>query len=53
MRWAGHVLRMGEMKNLYNILVGKREGKRSFGKLCRLKNNIRMDLREIELIGFI
>jgi hypothetical protein len=24
MRWAGHVARMGEMRNAYRILVGKR-----------------------------
>jgi len=28
MRWAGHVARMEEMRNSYNILVGKPEGKR-------------------------
>jgi hypothetical protein len=28
MRWAGHVARMGEMRNKYTILVGKPEGKR-------------------------
>jgi hypothetical protein len=28
MRWAGHVARMGEMKNVYRILVGKPEVKR-------------------------
>jgi hypothetical protein len=27
MRWAGHVTCMGEMRNAYSILVGKREGK--------------------------
>jgi hypothetical protein len=26
MRWAGHVARMGEVRNAYNILVGKPEG---------------------------
>jgi len=26
MRRAGHVVRMGEMRNAYNILVGKPEG---------------------------
>jgi hypothetical protein len=25
-RWAGHVARMGEMRNAYNILDGKPEG---------------------------
>jgi hypothetical protein len=27
MRWAGHVARMGEGRNVYRLLVGKREGK--------------------------
>jgi hypothetical protein len=27
MRWAGHVARTGEMRNAYNTLVGKFEGK--------------------------
>jgi hypothetical protein len=28
MRWAGHVARMGEGRNVYRVLVGKLEGKR-------------------------
>jgi len=32
MRWAGHVARMGEMRNAYKILVGKPEGKRPLGR---------------------
>jgi hypothetical protein len=31
MRWAGHVARMGERRNVYGILVGKPEGKRPLG----------------------
>jgi hypothetical protein len=31
MRWAGCVVRMGERKCLYRVLVGKPEGKRPFG----------------------
>jgi hypothetical protein len=27
MRWAGHVARMGERRNVYRFLVGKPEGK--------------------------
>jgi hypothetical protein len=27
MRWAGHVARMGEGRNVYRVLVGKPEGK--------------------------
>jgi hypothetical protein len=26
-RWAGHVVRMGEKRNAYRLLVGKPEGK--------------------------
>jgi len=32
MRWAGHVARTGEMRNAYNNLVGKPEGKRPLGR---------------------
>jgi hypothetical protein len=47
-RWAGHAARMGEMRNAYNILVKKSEGKRPFVRpRCRWEYNIRIDLREI------
>jgi len=43
-----HVARMGEMKNIYSILVGKPEKKRPLtGHRHRWEDNIRMDLREI------
>jgi hypothetical protein len=32
MRWAGHVARMGEVRNVYRVLVGKPEGKESLGR---------------------
>jgi len=33
---GGHVARMGEITNVYNILVGQPEGKRPFGRpKCR------------------
>jgi hypothetical protein len=32
MRWAGHVARMGDIRNAYNILVGKPERKIPIGK---------------------
>jgi hypothetical protein len=48
MGWAGHIGRMGEMKNACKILVGKWEGKRPLGRpRRRLEVNIRMDLKEI------
>jgi hypothetical protein len=32
MRWAGHIARMGEGRNVYRVLVGKPEGKRPLGR---------------------
>jgi hypothetical protein len=32
MRWAEHVARMGEKKNVYRLMVGKPEGKRPLGR---------------------
>ena len=32
MRWAGHVVRMGEGRGVYRVLVGKSEGKRPLGR---------------------
>jgi hypothetical protein len=47
-RWAGHVTRMGEKRNMYRLLVGKPEGKRPLGKSRhRWIDNIKMDLLEI------
>jgi hypothetical protein len=47
MRWAGHVARMGGIRNVYNILVAIRKGKRPLGRpRCRREDNIRMDLKE-------
>jgi hypothetical protein len=28
MKWAGHVVRMGEKRNVHKVLMGKPEGKR-------------------------
>jgi hypothetical protein len=48
MRWAGHVARMGEDREVYRVLVGKLEGKRSFGgPKRRWEDGIRMNVREI------
>jgi hypothetical protein len=35
MRWAGHVVRTGEMRNAHNTLDGKPEGKRPLGRRKR------------------
>jgi hypothetical protein len=48
MRWAGHVARMGEKRNVYKLLVGKPEGKRLLRIPRRASvDNIKMDLIEI------
>jgi hypothetical protein len=48
MRWAGYVARMGEKRNAYRLLVGKRERKRPLGRpRHRWVDNIRMDLGEV------
>jgi hypothetical protein len=46
MKWAGHVARMGEERNVYRVLTGKSEGKRPLGRpRRRWEDGIRMDLR--------
>jgi hypothetical protein len=50
MRWAGHVARMGEKRNVFRLLVGKPEGKRPRSRSRsrrRLVDNIKMDLVQI------
>jgi len=48
MRWAGHVVRMGEERRVYRVLVGKPEGRRPLGRpRRRWLDNIRMDLQEV------
>jgi len=48
MRWAGHVVCMGEERRVYRVLVGKLEGKRPLGRpRHRWVDNIRMDLQEV------
>jgi hypothetical protein len=32
MRWAGHVARIGERRNVYRVLAEKTKGKRPLGK---------------------
>jgi hypothetical protein len=49
MRWAGHVARVGQGRNVYRVLVRKPEGKRPLGRpRRRWEDGIKMDLREID-----
>jgi hypothetical protein len=48
MRWAGHVARIGEGRNVYRVLVGKPKGKGLPGRPRRRREDgIKKDLREI------
>jgi hypothetical protein len=48
MRWGEYVARMGEKRNVYRLLVGKPEGKKSLGRPRRMWiDNIKMDILEI------
>ena len=48
MRWAGHVVRMGEGRDVHRVLVGKPGGKRRLGRpRHRWEDNIKMDLQEV------
>ena len=48
MRWAGHVARMGEDREVHRVLVGKPEGKRPLGRpRRRWDDNIKMDLQDV------
>jgi hypothetical protein len=54
MRWVGHVALMGEGRGIYRVLVGRPEGKRPLGRpRRRWEDNIKMDLREIGIVGTI
>jgi hypothetical protein len=48
MRWAGHVARMGENRDVHRVLVGKPEGKRPLGRpRRRWEDNIKVNLQEV------
>jgi hypothetical protein len=52
MRWAVHVARMGEGRDVYMVFVGRPEGKRPLGRpRRRWEDNIKLDLREIGIDG--
>jgi hypothetical protein len=48
MRWAGHVVRMGEGRSAYRVLVGRHDGRRPLGRpRRRWEDNIKTDLQEV------
>jgi hypothetical protein len=43
---------MGEGRGVYRVLVGRPERRRPLGRpRCRLEDNIKLDLRDIEIDG--
>jgi hypothetical protein len=46
MRWAGHVARMGQMKNEYKVLVENLKERDNFEDIRGWDDNIKMGLRE-------
>ena len=48
MRWAGHVVRMGEDRGVHRVLVGKPKGNRPLERpRRRWEDNMKMDLQEV------
>jgi hypothetical protein len=48
MRWAGHVVLMGERRGVHRVLAWKPEGKRPLRRpRRRWEDNIKMDLEEV------
>jgi len=48
MRWAGHVVRIGQRRGVYRVLVEKPEGERPLGRpRRRWEDNIKMGLQEV------
>ena len=48
--WAGHIARMEESRSAFKVLTGTPTEKRHLGMpRCRWEDNIRMDLREIDI----
>lgn len=53
-RWAGHVVGIGEMINAYKVFVGKPEGKKPLGRRsCRWENSITVGREGVDWIHFV
>ena len=47
MRWARHVARMGDVRGVHRVLVGKPEGKRPLGRTRRRWEDNKIDLQDV------
>jgi hypothetical protein len=49
MKRAGHAVRTGEKRNIYNVVTGNPEGKRPFGRHgSTWENHFKIDLKQTE-----
>jgi hypothetical protein len=47
-RWAGHIELVREIRNLYKVLLGKLQGKKSLGRPSHIQeDNIKTDLKDV------
>jgi hypothetical protein len=54
MRWVGCIVRAGEKRNVYRLMMGKPEGRRPLGRpRRRWVDNIKMDLVEIGWVDVV
>jgi len=54
MRWVRYVARTGVRRGVYRVLVGKPDGRKTFGRpRRRWGDNIKMDLRELNRQAWI
>jgi hypothetical protein len=52
MRWVGHAARVGKIKAVYRVLVGKPKEERSLGRTRRRgQENSKLDLEEVKWRG--
>jgi hypothetical protein len=52
MKWAGHLARVGERRDVYRVFIGKPEEKRPLERpRRRWEDNIKLDLQEVECGG--
>ena len=48
MRWAGHVARIGDRRDLCRVSAGRPEGRRPLGRpRRRWENNVKMYVKEL------
>jgi hypothetical protein len=47
MRWVGHIVRMGERRGVYRVLVSRPEGEKPLGRPKHRGDDIKRDIQEM------